>query len=137
MIFSNVASELWRAADALGDGRAEGFRADMHSFSKRVLDNFVDENFSIHEVIKRDGGFFGGLLGEYANPGHTLEDMWFALEAADASGDTEMAQKAAKAAKRAFQIGWDKEYGGILHFASVNGVAPEEPGRRCSRMSPR
>jgi len=127
MIFSNVAMELSRAARAFGDGREARLELDAHGFSSTVLTDFADENDVIHEVIKDDGSFFGGLLGEHSNPGHTLEDMWFVADAADACGDGTMAEKAARCAKKALETGWDEELGGLLHFASVHGGVPDAP----------
>jgi N-acylglucosamine 2-epimerase len=125
MIFSNVAAELFRASLLLDMDHSAELLSDLRAFTQSILCDFTDENNVVHEVIRKEGGFFDDLLGQHANPGHTLEDMWFTLEAASLLADNSMAEKAAEVAKKALVIGWDEEFGGILHFASPFGGPPK------------
>ncbi len=125
MIFSNVAAELFRVSSILDPDYSAKLLSDLRTFSQSILRDFTDEVNVVHEVILGNGDFFNDLLGQHANPGHTLEDMWFTLEAADLLNESSMAKKAAAIAKKAFVVGWDKEFGGILHFASPHGGPPD------------
>ena len=129
MIFLNVAEELHAAAARFDESFCGELRQDMRRCCTDIQTNFTDENGVIHEVILKNGGFFGGLLGEHANPGHTLEDMWFFADAADILGDENLFAYAARTAQKALEIGWDEPYGGLLHFASPAGGPPDAAAR--------
>lgn len=127
MILTNVAAELYEAASCFDTDFCKELRNDITHFSNIVLSDFTDHENVVHEVISRKDGFFGGVMGTHANPGHTLEDMWFLSEAADILGDDSLRKRAAMIAKKALEIGWDTEFGGILHFVSTNGGDPGRP----------
>ncbi len=63
--------------------------------------------------------------GRIVNPGHDIECSWFLLEWAKAVGDNELPAKARQIFDMAFDMGWDKEYGGILYFTDCLGLPPE------------
>lgn len=126
MILINVAAELFRASERFDATFSALLEKDIARFSNCVLTQFADANDVIHEVTRSDGTFFDGLLGEHANPGHTLEDMWFLSEAADLLDDLSFMNRASRISKKALEIGWDAEYGGILHYVSLTGGAPRE-----------
>lgn len=64
------------------------------------------------------------LLGQHMNPGHTLEDMWFLLDAMEILEDRTMLPAIARIAQKAFRLGWDPQWGGLYHFVGVNGWQP-------------
>ena len=47
------------------------------------------------------------------------------VDAADILNQPERIPKIAAIAKKAFENGWDKEFGGLLHFCAVNGGEPK------------
>ncbi len=59
------------------------------------------------------------------NPGHDIECAWFLLEEAIKRNDTELVAFSKKVFDRAFELGWDKEYGGISYFKDVLGLPVE------------
>ncbi len=125
MIMSNTTKELCLAADALDAPYGEHLRTLVHGYTEDILNHFVDENNVMHEVIlSADNSFFPQILGQHMNPGHTIEDMWFAYEAAELCGETKWNEKIAAVTKKAFENGWDETYGGILHFSGVTGGEP-------------
>jgi len=63
--------------------------------------------------------------GRIVNPGHDIEGVWFMLEHAKRTGDTELVGKAAQIFDWAIERGWDKEYGGLLYFVDCMGLPPE------------
>lgn len=124
MILTNVAVELYRAAERLDDATCPALRNDIARFSGETVTRFIDGNDVVHEIINRNGDPLDGLLGQHANPGHTLEDTWFLQEAADLLQDKRLEEGAFRAAKKALDIGWDAEFGGLLHYADLSGGPP-------------
>lgn len=124
MILSNVTKELQDAAAILEPTYCPELLELLDGFTSDILSHFVDKNDVVHEIITAENHWVAGLLGQHANPGHTIEDMWFMLDAADLLSKPEVAEKAAGVAKRALEIGWDEELGGILHYSDVNGGIP-------------
>ena len=124
MILLNVAQEMTYSARVLDESFCDELLEDIAGYSKDICSNFTDANNVIHEVVHKKDGFFTGLLGEHANPGHTLEDMWFIADAAELLGDAALYRYAVRTATRALEIGWDEPYGGLLHYSSPAGGPP-------------
>jgi len=125
MIMSNTTKELCLAADKLDREYTVYLRGLVRGYTEDILEHFVDENDVMHEVIlKEDNAFFPQLLGQHMNPGHTIEDAWFMLEAAELCGENAWEEKIFRVTEKAFENGWDKKYGGILHFCGINGGEP-------------
>ncbi len=59
------------------------------------------------------------------NPGHDIECSWFLLEEAIKRDDSELVSFAKTVLDNAFELGWDKEYGGITYFKDVLGKPVE------------
>jgi N-acylglucosamine 2-epimerase len=124
MIFSNITKELYVAAKRFDNKYCSLLAKNIEAFTDDVLDNFVDENDVLHEIITSDKKFFDNLLGQHANPGHTIEDIWFIIDAADILNKPDYISKAANITKKAFEIGWDNKYGGLLHYCGIDGGEP-------------
>ncbi len=124
MILSNVSKELYDAALQLSREDCSELLKKIEGFTHDILLNFTDENDVIHEVISSDNNFFPDILGQHANPGHTIEDMWFMIDAAELLKKEEIEQRACAIVKKALEIGWDNEFGGILHFCGLTGGEP-------------
>ena len=63
--------------------------------------------------------------GRIVNPGHDIEGSWFLMDYANDIGDKALHAKAIEIFDMAFEMGWDKEYGGILYFKDCLGNPPE------------
>jgi len=63
--------------------------------------------------------------GRTVNPGHDIEGVWFLLEYARLTGESELVAKAASIFDNAINAGWDKEYGGLLYFIDACEKPPE------------
>jgi N-acylglucosamine 2-epimerase len=104
----------WVESDALAD------RCVEQTFG------FVAPDNTLHELITTDGRFVAtNLLGRYSNPGHTIEDMWFVLHQARAKDDPQTIARAVRVLKRALQLGWDEQHGGLFLFVDQDGGAPK------------
>jgi len=78
------------------------------------------------ENVAPDGSVRLGITeGRIVNPGHDIECSWFLMDYANQVGDEELHKKAVNVFDMAFQMGWDKEYGGILYFVDCLGNPPE------------
>lgn len=125
MIMSNTTKELFLAAQSMDAVYCDELRELVRGYTEDILSHFVDEHFVMHEVIESgSNAFFPQILGQHMNPGHTIEDSWFMLEAAQLCGKEEWREKIFAVAKKAFENGWDQEFGGILHFCGINGGEP-------------
>ena len=125
MIFDDVTKELMRAAERFDPERVPVYRARMDGFVTDILTHFADPEYRIREVIhSADNSFLPGLLGRHINPGHMLEDMWFTIDAADILGRPDWVRTADRMALKALSLGWDTEFGGILHFCGLEGGMP-------------
>ena len=124
MILNNTARELYRAAGKLDPNYELGLKEDMCGFAADVLNNFVDKKGCVHEVIQKDNTHFSQILGQHMNPGHTIEDVWFLLDAARICEKPEWKDKIFGIARRALKSGWDEEFGGLLHFCGLMGGEP-------------
>ena len=59
------------------------------------------------------------------NPGHDIECSWFLLEEGVKRNDQDTIKFAKMVFDEAFEMGWDKEYGGITYFKDVLGMPVE------------
>lgn len=121
MILTNVNCELYRAAKRFDPEYAKTAKERIKLCAEEDFSVFLDENGLIHEFRYADGPFPDNLFGMHINPGHTLEDMWFQLEAGDILGTDEHEKDVARIVKATMEVGWDKEYGGIYHFITCDG----------------
>lgn len=125
MILANVSRDVYFAAKQFEPALCEPIKSDIKGFTYDILDHFVDEDYLLHEIITRDNQFFPKKLGNHINPGHTLEDAWFLLDSLEITEEPARKQQIYQMVLKALDTGWDDEYGGLLHFASVTGGEPE------------
>ena len=123
MIYLNVTAVMMRAdpdGKALYAERAqqcvdEIFRYHVHPELHCVLENVAEDGEA--RLYYTDG--------RVVNPGHDIEGVWFLLEHARRTGDTELVKRAAQIFDWAIAAGWDEEYGGLLYFVDALGKPPE------------
>jgi N-acylglucosamine 2-epimerase len=122
------AQELCRAAERFGDS---AFAAELAQTAREcledVMETFVQPEMLILEMLGEDDRPADTLLGRYVNPGHTLEDMWFAIHQALRIGDRAVVDRAAAVTRATCQAAWDPEFGGIPQFMDKDGGAPRGP----------
>ena len=125
MILSNITKDIYQASLKYDSDYCNTALKNMEGFTGDTLSHFVDPDGCLHEVITAENLFFDQVLGNHINPGHTLEDAWFMLDTAELTGHAEWNETIYKLALKALCTGWDEEYGGLLHFASLSGGCPE------------
>ncbi|NMB10970.1 MAG: N-acylglucosamine 2-epimerase [Firmicutes bacterium] len=128
MILLNTSQELLNALDRLQHPAAAEVTAWCHRLAKDLMENFIGPDGTIrelvHDTIKEDNC----ILGRYVNPGHSLEDMWFLMHYALKLGgenQQEIIELACRVIEKAFELGWDDEFGGICHFVDAQGGNPQ------------
>lgn len=121
MILANVNCEMYKAAVRFDPEYAKRLLKNIEICHKEVFEVFKDDNNLVHEFRYTDGDFPNDLFGQHINPGHTLEDMWFQLEAQSILGINDYDNDIANIVKQTMNVGWDKEFGGIYHFITCDG----------------
>ena len=125
MILINTSYELACAMEELGyeEYAAVDKRAD--DCVNDIMNNFAGQDYIVHEMIRTNNELVvGSLLDRFVNPGHTIECMWFVIHQALKKDNREIIRKASEIIKKTIDIGWDKEYGGLLLFADRGGGKP-------------
>ena len=126
MILLNTSQELATAAEELGHRRAGELRDKSSAYASEILDRFCpDEDDIVTELRPESGSSADTLLARHRNPGHSLESMWFVLWETRRRGRADQTRRAANIIRRAVELGWDEEHGGILRFVDRKGGEPK------------
>ena len=127
MILSNVTQELYLAASCFDSGNCPVLKEQLGYYLDDILNHFAGGQTIIREVIGADNQMLPNLLGQHANPGHSLECIWFLIEAAETLNREEAISRLAAIAQQTFTAGWDTTYGGLLHYCYFRGGPPSGP----------
>lgn len=90
------------------DASIAEIRLHYHPELKAVLEN-----------VNHDGSLVSGSRGRLVNPGHSIEASWFLMNEAEYRKDKELLDFALNILNWSFDLGWDKEYDGLLYFVDV------------------
>ena len=64
--------------------------------------------------------------GRVLNPGHALESMWFCIEEGKRRGDRAIIDRAVDIIDWMYQLGYDRQHGGIVSFLDASGAEPRQ-----------
>jgi N-acylglucosamine 2-epimerase len=94
---------------------------------QEVLGHFLKpEKRCLLETVLADGSILDTPEGRTVNPGHAIETSWFLMhEARHRGNDRELIAQATRILEWSLEIGWDREFGGILYFVDCDGKPPE------------
>ena len=85
-----------------------------------ITNNLVKEDEkALFETVGAHGERLNLPEGRLINPGHSMETAWFLMEEAAIRKDSELMKKAIQITEWSFDIGWDKEMGGIFYFRDI------------------
>ena len=99
----------------------------INKLIKEVFLNFVHEDKkALFENVGVNGELIDSPQGRVINPGHAIETSWFLMEEGRKQNDQSIIQKALEILEWSLELGWDKEYGGILYFIDIDGKPPEQ-----------
>jgi N-acylglucosamine 2-epimerase len=125
MIMLNVTQELAETLEELRHRRSEEFVRASVTYMTEVLKTFQKEDGRITELVPKEEGMDETLLSRHVNPGHSIESMWFVMKTASKSRRDDCIERAVRALKRTFDLGWDQEHGGLFRFVDCNGGKPK------------
>jgi N-acylglucosamine 2-epimerase len=92
---------------------------------QEVMQRFCQPDGLVAEMLPLQGPVTDSVLSRHVTPGHTIESMWFVMREAATLGQPVWIQQAAQAVKKAFEVGWDQEYGGLLRYVDRTGGKPQ------------
>lgn len=128
MILINTGSRVLEALQAVGLDD-DGFITTRIDESMRLISGkFMHPEFkALLETVTPDGQLIDTLNGRTVNPGHCIETAWFILEEAKKRGwDPELKQLGLTILDWSWDLGWDKEYSGIINFVDCKGFPPQD-----------
>lgn len=105
-------------------------------FCHQAIDNSIEDIFrffinpeykALMEQVGPGGEFIDHSNGRILNPGHAIEAAWFILnEAAYRNRDKHLIRLGTQILDWMWEWGWDKKYGGIIHYRDVKGHPVQE-----------
>ncbi|BCL83239.1 N-acylglucosamine 2-epimerase [Ktedonobacteria bacterium brp13] len=124
MIMLNVTQELAGALESFQHPAATELRRMSVAYMQEIMQHFYQSNGLIAEMLPLQEPATDSVLSRHVTPGHTIESMWFVMHEAATLGQHEWIQRAAQVVAKAFSVGWDQEYGGLLRYADRDGGKP-------------
>ena len=100
-----------------------------------IIKKIIDDMLSLHykedlkcvlETVYTDGAILNNPTGRTINPGHSIENSWFLMNAAHITGNSELMEKALNILNWSLEWGWDEACGGIYYFRDVYGRPCEQ-----------
>jgi N-acylglucosamine 2-epimerase len=125
MILLNISQELYDALSTFGNSEAKKVWDKCTVLKNEILRSFLSKDNIIHELVNISDQLGNSILERYINPGHSLEDMWFIMGYAMRTNDSELVETVSAVIEKTFEIGWDHEFGGLLHFMDQEGGPPK------------
>jgi N-acylglucosamine 2-epimerase len=123
MILTTTAQTL-READPKN---ADKYRVYIDLFIKEITEDFLKpDRKALFETVGTDGAYIDSPAGRTVNPGHSIEASWFLMREGMIHNDKFLIEKALDILNWSFDIGWDKEYGGLLYFVDIDGKPSEK-----------
>lgn len=104
------------------------FTEYINNWIAEIQSDFMNEEYkAVMETVGPKGEFIDHFDGRTLNPGHAIEGAWFILrEARYRNNDPELIKMGTTMLDWMWEIGWDKDYGGIIYFRDVKGLPVQE-----------
>ncbi len=106
--------------------RAEHYEKEIDGYLKDMKAFIHPECKCAFENVAPDGSRLEGPRGRLVNPGHSIEAAWFVMDAAEQRQDKELMKTALDLLEWSFELGWDKEKGGIKYFHDIENQPLEQ-----------
>ena len=104
------------------------YDAQLRECVERSLYQFAsDELGAPMEYIGKDGKALPEGPGRLIDAGHTMESLWFSMEAADLLGEKAWYSRAEEVLDWVLRDCWDREYGGFIQHRDFERGEPEAP----------
>jgi len=107
---------------------SDSYTKRIDQWIEEISTDFINEEYkAVMESVGPNGEFLDHFDGRTLNPGHAIEGAWFILqEAKYRNNDKSLIALGTKMLDWMWEIGWDKEYGGITYFKDVKGLPVQE-----------
>jgi N-acylglucosamine 2-epimerase len=94
----------------------------------QILTRFVKpEQHALFETLKVDGSLMlDTVQGRVITPGHAIESAWFLMHEGRYRHDTSVIRRALDIIRWSLDLGWDRQYGGLLYFVDYEGKPPTQ-----------
>jgi N-acylglucosamine 2-epimerase len=122
MILLHTTTEIYKALKKYKPSYLPKLEQKIDEYIDNILNVLCDENYTIRELYNFEKNE-ELLIESHRTPGHTLESMWFVMDGLNILGKNEN-EKITKIVKKAYEIGWDKDKGGIFRYVDKNGGKP-------------
>lgn len=114
MIMLNVCQHMRKIDDS------PIYNTIINACISEITNNLVKEDEkALFETVGTHGERLNSPEDRLINPGHSMETAWFLMEEAAIRKDSELMKKAIQITEWSFDIGWDKEMGGIFYFRNI------------------
>lgn len=124
MIMLNVTQELASALEAFGHPQSQELRHLSFAYMQAIMERFYQPDGLVAELLPQSGDAPDTVLCRHVTPGHTIESMWFVLHEAQARGQKLWVRQATQAITKAYEVGWDQQYGGLFRYVDRSGGKP-------------
>lgn len=106
----------------------DSYTAYIDRWIDEIRRDFLNEEYkAVMEIVGPKGEFIDHFDGRTLNPGHAIEGAWFIMQEAKIRGnDKDLIKLGTKMLDWMWEIGWDKEFGGIYYFRDVKNLPVQE-----------
>jgi len=106
----------------------DSFTGYIDQWIHEIKSHFMNYDFNaVMETVGPNGELIDHFDGRTLNPGHAIEGAWFIMEEAKfRANDAELIKMGTTMLDWMWEIGWDKEFGGITYFKDVKGLPVQE-----------
>lgn len=121
MITINTASELKQSIglESADQWIEDSIRSIQNDFMKPEIE-------CVMETVTDDGEISDHFDGRTLNPGHAIEGAWFIMAEGKKRASQDMIDTGLRMLDWMWNRGWDKKYGGLLYFTSLNELPVQE-----------
>ena len=111
-----ITSQILREIDV---ERTDYYHQIINDSIAEIKLHYHPECKALFENVNPDGALASGSRGRFVNPGHSIEASWFLMNEAAYRKDNDLLEMALNILNWSFDLGWDKEYGGLLYFIDI------------------
>ena len=104
----------------------QSMQTEINECIRRMLLHVHHDRKIVFENVSPDGKFINTIEGRQLNPGHAIEAGWFLQHWAQKLKRKDLEEIAIQVIRWSFDLGWDKEHGGIFYFLDSEGHSPNE-----------
>lgn len=107
--------------------KAEHYSKIVKSICNDIIKYHYKEDMKcVLETVFDDGSFIDNPTGRTVNPGHSCENVWFLMNEAIYSDDSDLMQKALNILDWSLELGWDDKFGGIYYFRDIYNMPSDQ-----------